>query len=232
MLAVVWEELFQFSVEAFLVVEVLEVDGLVDDYVFGEFGWQGGELPVVGEVAFLGAFAPFGGVLYSGFLGEGSEFFFVFLEGVLDQVSGLFCYPFFEDFEGVFFLFDLDSEGFSCDLDSGFCWVGGFSCFDLVGFAAYMDGVSVEEFDLGDCFSVFSGEEVAAFGYAGVEVYFLASGDLYGDLSGVELDVEGSAGVAGLDAYLDFFAVDGDGLHLVGLFLSIHLMNSSLSLVS
>ena len=28
-LAVVWEELFQFPVEAFLVVEVLEVDGLV-----------------------------------------------------------------------------------------------------------------------------------------------------------------------------------------------------------
>ena len=38
-LVVFWEELFQFSVEAFLVVEVLEVDGLVDDCVFGEFGW-------------------------------------------------------------------------------------------------------------------------------------------------------------------------------------------------
>ena len=46
-LAVVWEELFQFSVEAFLVVEVLEIDGLVDNYVLCEFWRQGGELPVV-----------------------------------------------------------------------------------------------------------------------------------------------------------------------------------------
>ena len=38
-MTVVWEELLQFSVEAFLVVEVLEVDGLVDDCVFGEFWW-------------------------------------------------------------------------------------------------------------------------------------------------------------------------------------------------
>ena len=38
-MAVVWDESFQFPVEAFLVVEVLEVDGLVDDDVFGEFGW-------------------------------------------------------------------------------------------------------------------------------------------------------------------------------------------------
>ena len=35
-LAVVWKELFQFSVEAFLLVEVLEVDGLVDDCVLNE----------------------------------------------------------------------------------------------------------------------------------------------------------------------------------------------------
>jgi hypothetical protein len=47
-LVVVWEELFEFSVEAFLVVEVLEVDGLVDDYVLCELGWFGEGLLVVG----------------------------------------------------------------------------------------------------------------------------------------------------------------------------------------
>jgi len=30
-LAVVWEDLFEFSMEAFEVIEVLEVDGLVDE---------------------------------------------------------------------------------------------------------------------------------------------------------------------------------------------------------
>jgi hypothetical protein len=46
-LAVVWEELFQFSVEAFLV-EVLEMDGLVDYDVLCELGWYGEDLLVVG----------------------------------------------------------------------------------------------------------------------------------------------------------------------------------------
>jgi hypothetical protein len=47
-LAVVWEEVFLFPVEAFLVVEVLGVEGLVDYDVLCEFGRYGEELLVVG----------------------------------------------------------------------------------------------------------------------------------------------------------------------------------------
>jgi len=93
---VVGDEGFEFVVESFLVVEVVEVDGLVEYDVLGEVGGQGVELPVVDEFASFVGVAPSGGVLDSGLLGVGFEVFPVFFDGFVDEVSGLLCYPFLE----------------------------------------------------------------------------------------------------------------------------------------
>jgi len=118
------------------------------------------------------------------------------------------------------------------DLDSAYWWVLGLVGGDRVGFSSDVDGVSVEESDLGDCLPVFAGEEGLAFGEDGVDVYLLSSGDLNDYLPGLELDVYVPSGVAGLGAYLDFLAVYGDCLHRVDPCLCIQLMNSSLRAMS
>ncbi len=56
---------------------------------------------------------------------------------------GLVGDPLFDDFEGVLLLSGVDGEVFSVELDSGLWGVGGSVGRDLVGLAAYVDGVSV-----------------------------------------------------------------------------------------